>query len=98
VSSGNLEEFEASEPGWTFITDITVSVFNGSGLLDKLPPGESMAVIFQISANMLGRDLAIMWWDEARGMWREIDAHVTPDGRCVAITNLTGTFVLVAKD
>ena len=114
IPGSSLATFDLIRPGMTYLGQnrrmgtfsgdaalvggVTVSVSNGDGALGMLPTGESMAVIFQIPAYMLGRDVAIMWWDEARGVWREIDATVTPDGRIIGITNLTGTFVLVARD
>jgi|GEM_PF-2970141 len=92
---GRVETFSATAE---YIRGIQYLLSNGSASLSTLPDGESMAVIFQLPAYMLGRTMSIMWWDEARGMWREIAYRVTPDGRCIAITNLTGTFILVTKD
>ena len=89
--SGRMETFGS---GAALIRGGTISLTNGS----SVPAGESIAVIFQTPAHMLGRDLAIMWWDEARGTWREINATVTPDGSIIGVTNFTGTFVLVMKD
>ncbi|MBC8503402.1 MAG: hypothetical protein H8D34_00975, partial [Chloroflexi bacterium] len=83
--------------GAALIGGVTVNVTNGDGILSMLPSSETMAVIFQIPAHMVNEMMSIMWWDEARGMWREIDATMTPDGRIFVITRLTGTFVLVAK-
>lgn len=80
------------------IDGLNVGLSAGNGAFTDLLPGEKIVIIFQIPVHMLGFDVAIMWWDAARGLWREIPSSVTPDGRCIAVTDLTGTFVLVAKD
>ena len=79
------------------IAGVSIEVSNGGGSLTGLPSGETIALIFQAPSALMGKDLAIMWWDEARGKWREIDFIITPEGRYVAVTNLTGTFVLVSN-
>jgi len=79
------------------VKGLAINLFGANGSSGSLPVGESMAFIFQVPTEMLGKNLAIMWWDEDRGMWREVPCMITPDGRCIAITGLTGTFALVSK-
>ena len=80
------------------ISLISVAASAANGDLGSLPAGEVMILVFQAPAEALGQELAIMWWDEARGMWREVSTMTTADGSCIAITNLTGTFALMAKE
>lgn len=93
--SGRLTTFGA---GASLIQALMVRLLTGDGEQGAVQSGESMAVIFQVPAHMLGYDLAIMWWNEAHGMWQELDTIITPDGRTIAVTKLTGTFALVAKE
>jgi mucin-19 len=95
AQSGQTQTFGEAA---TIVHVLAVSVFTSSGELTNLLPGESIAVIFQIPAHMLGQNMAIMWWNEARGMWQEISSSITPDGRIIAITKCTGTFVLVVNN
>ena len=92
--SGRIQIFSEDA---AFVTGVRINLSNGHGGLDTLPSGEGIIVVFRIPAHMLGHDISIMWWDESRGMWREIDFIRTSAGRCIAITKLTGAFALIAK-
>lgn len=92
---GQLKSFGESSK---FIKGVSVEVFNGDGSVGQLPQEDSIVVIFEIAPELIDRTVSILWWDEVRGIWREIDSTITPDGRCLAVTNLAGTFVLAAND
>ncbi|RKY41296.1 MAG: hypothetical protein DRP85_06715, partial [Candidatus Makaraimicrobium thalassicum] len=94
---GQIEIFSADAK---FIKGVTVEVSDNSNqMMNSLTNDGTLAVVFdKINySDIADRDMAIMWWDEALGMWHELETIVTDKGRYVTVTNLTGTFVLVAK-
>ncbi|MFQ5409184.1 MAG: hypothetical protein ACE5FI_12290, partial [Anaerolineales bacterium] len=93
------EQIETFSSDAEFVTGVTVDVSDGNGAMDSLSNGGTMAVVFEETTDpaMVGRDMVIMWWDAALGTWHELATTVTADGRYVAVTSLTGTFVLVAR-
>jgi hypothetical protein len=88
----------ASGPGAQILSAMSIAVSTSGEISENLPTGKSIAVIFQMPADMLGKNVAIMWWDAARGMWTELHGISTAGGNCIAYTHLTGTFALMAND
>jgi hypothetical protein len=75
------------------VSGFTTSVIkNGAS---SSPVESPINVSFTVPENMKNANLAILYWDG--GKWVEVSGHMTPDGHFEALTNLTGTFVLVSK-
>jgi len=98
--SASLASFTADKlpgtlpDGNTFVSAFATGVLNNGS--SQSPVNGLITVSFTIPDNMKDANLAILYWDGSQ--WVEVPGgHVTADGHFEALTNLTGTFVLVSK-
>lgn len=82
--------------GMTFGKSLVTAI---AGAGSELPAG-SMTITFTVPDELVGMELAILFWDADAGAWVEISADsiiFNADGSISATVNFTGTFVLAGK-
>jgi hypothetical protein len=81
--------------GSGFASALDVQVFRNDESVDETKVG--ITIDFLIPDGLQDADLAILRWDEEQLQWVEVPGTKTSDGRFLANSKLTGTYVLVTR-